>query len=68
MRPKNKMLKGIISMLCAATMATPCFGASVGAVSEQEINAVIQNMDSCDVAIKKLENEKINLTKEKKIK
>ena len=67
---KIKMLKNLVSVLCAAVMVTSSVATSVGAIEEGKVNQILKNIDNCDNRIKDLEQNKarINEQKENEIK
>lgn len=65
MKLKTKMFKKLISVLCAATIATSCGAPSVGAVSDRELNNVRKNIGECDNLIQSLNQRKAEINQEK---
>ena len=66
MKIKTKILKNIISVLCAATISTSSIVTSVGAVSEQKLNEVIKDIDGCNDSISNLNQRKAEINRRKR--
>ena len=66
MKLKIKMLKNLISVLCAINITMACGVSSVSAVNEHEINNIMQRVDDCNNLIKDLNNRKNEINQEKR--